>query len=303
MKEKILLDTDIGSDIDDAICLSYLLLHPGADLLGISTVSGKARERAALADALCRAAGKPGIPIVSGCEHSMTTGLVVQPDCRQSAALSSVDHRPPGDFPENEAVPFLRRVIREHPGEITLLAIGPMTNLGLLFALDPEIPGLLKRLVLMCGIFNTNAPYADPCYSEWNALCDPIATRIVYRSRVKEHLSCGLDVTTSCVLPAKELTDRFEGSDALLSVLKSIVGAWNSGPANVVFHDPLAGALIFEPGLCGWRSGEVRVVTDSPGLEGMTVFDTRSGKTEHKVAVKVDDKAFFRHFFGVLSGG
>jgi purine nucleosidase len=85
MSTKVLLDTDIGSDIDDAVCLAYLLAHPECDLLGITTVSGQPVERAQLASALCKVAGKD-VPIYPGTADPL---LIPQRQtrARQSAAL------------------------------------------------------------------------------------------------------------------------------------------------------------------------------------------------------------------------
>lgn len=87
---------------------------------------------------------------------------------------------------------FMRDTIRRNPGEVTLLAIGPMTNLGLLFTMDPEIPSLLKRIVLMNGSFEHKLAVS---YNEWNSLNDPYATAIVYNAKAPIHRSIGLDVT------------------------------------------------------------------------------------------------------------
>ena len=97
--ETILLDTDIGSDIDDAVCLAYLLRQPRCELIGITTVSGRPRERAALADAVCRAAGRTDIPIHAGCSEGILRGTV-QPECPQASILPRFAHRPPGEFAE-----------------------------------------------------------------------------------------------------------------------------------------------------------------------------------------------------------
>ena len=91
-KIPVLLDTDIGSDIDDAICLSYLLRQPRCELLGITTVSGKPQERAALAEAVCRAAGHKDVPIHSGVAQGLNMGIV-QPECPQSEVLARFEHR------------------------------------------------------------------------------------------------------------------------------------------------------------------------------------------------------------------
>ena len=144
----ILLDTDIGSDIDDAVCLAYLLRQPLCELVGITTVSGMARQRAMLADAVCRAAGRDNVPIHSGAEQPLLIPQG-QPEAQQAEALARFPHRT--DFASNTAVEFLRQTIRSRPGEITLLTIGPLTTIGLLFAIDPEIPAMLRAFQLMPG--------------------------------------------------------------------------------------------------------------------------------------------------------
>ena len=203
MTTKLILDTDIGSDIDDAVCLAYLLAQPECELLGITTVSGEAERRAALADALCKVAGKE-IPIYPGVEAPLLAEQR-QPHAPQAAALARWPHR--ADYPHGEAIEFLRRTIRAHPGEITLLTIGPLTNAALLFAVDPEIPSLLRRLVMMGGIFTDGHPEIK---AEWNALCDPHATAMVFRASLPEVRAIGLDVTLQVTMPAAEVRERFD---------------------------------------------------------------------------------------------
>ena len=120
---KVLLDTDIGTDVDDAVCLAYLLSHPDCELLGITTVTGEADKRASLVSVLCKAAGKD-IPIYPGAGHPMQ-GEQRQKIAQQAAALPNWSHET--QFPLNQAVDFLANTIRSHPGEITLLTIGPLT--------------------------------------------------------------------------------------------------------------------------------------------------------------------------------
>ena len=134
MPEKILLDTDIGSDIDDAVCLAYLLSQPKCELLGITTVSGETEKRAMLASALCRAAGK-SVPIYPGVEHPLLSAQK-QPECPQAAALGRWPHDT--DFREGRSRSnSCAETIHQYPGEITLLAIGPLTNVALLFSRRP----------------------------------------------------------------------------------------------------------------------------------------------------------------------
>src|SRR5881397_3451936 len=147
----LLLDTDIGSDIDDAVCLAYLLRQPRCELLGVTTVTGEVAERAALCEVICRAAGREEIPIHAGASSVLLLGPG-QPRVPQYEAIRERPHR--RDYEPGAAVEFLRRTIRRRPGEITLLAIGPFTNVALLFATDPEIPSLLKELVIMGGVYS-----------------------------------------------------------------------------------------------------------------------------------------------------
>jgi inosine-uridine nucleoside N-ribohydrolase len=291
----VILDTDIGSDIDDAVCLSYLLSQPRCELVGITTVSGRPKERAALADAVCRAAGRTDVPIHAGIDRAML-GEVVQPDCPQAAVLPKWPHRAPDAFDSYTAVDWLRKTIRQRPGELTLLGIGPMMNIGALFASDPEIPRLLKSLVLMCGCFLEPRAYT----SEWNARLDPTATGIVYHANVAEHTSIGLDVTMQCRMPAREAIDRFQRTGGPLSVVAAMTEVWADRAHDVIFHDPLTGVAIFEPGVCEWETGNVTVELLSRTVSGMTHFQaTPKPEARHRVAKKVDVKKFFDLYFGV----
>lgn len=109
----VILDTDIGSDIDDAFCLANLLAQPRCELVGITTVSGEdPRVRASLADAVCRSAGRTDVPIHSGASVRMDSGAVVQPAVPQAAFLPAYAHRRPADFAANTAVPWLHKTFR-----------------------------------------------------------------------------------------------------------------------------------------------------------------------------------------------
>jgi inosine-uridine nucleoside N-ribohydrolase len=288
-------DTDIGSDIDDAVCLAYLLKQPRCELVGITTVSGQAQSRASLADALCRAAGHADVPIHAGSEQGLLLG-VVQPECPQAAVLPRFPHRAPEEFPKNTAVEFLRDRINSRPGELTLLTIGPLTNVGILFSLDRDLPSKLKRLVMMCGVFS-----AEVGAREWNALCDPIATAIAYRAEVAEHVSIGLDVTMRCRKPSQECIQRFESIGGPLAVVAAMSEVWAKRAGIMTFHDPLAAVSIFEPGICDYQSGRVDVELKSDRVPGMTLFTRDAKPSPHRAALGVDPEAFFQHYFEVIS--
>jgi purine nucleosidase len=292
MSIKILLDTDIGSDIDDAVCLAYLLAQPECELLGITTVTGEAVERAMLASALCKAANQR-VPILPGAEKPL---LVSQRQTRapQAAALSRWNHDKA--FPVGHAVEFMRHTIREHPGEVILLSIGPLTNVALLFGVDAEIPGLLKSLVMMCGVFTDQLPGVGPL--EWNAMLDPHATAMVYRAAAGIHRSIGLDVTCQVKLSATEVRQRFRAD--LLQPVLDWAEVWFQNTDTVTFHDPLAAATIFDDQICTFERGRVDVELASPKLQGLTYWDLGVVHSRHEVAVAVNPERFFEHFFATL---
>ena len=291
MPTKVLLDTDIGSDIDDAVCLAYLLAQPECELLGITTVSGEPERRAMLASALCNVAGVQ-IPIFPGVEAPLL-GPQRQPRAPQAAALPRWAHA--SLFARGQAIEYMRQTIRAHPGEVTLLAIGPMTNVALLFAVDPEIPALLHRLVLMCGVFTNRLPQVGPL--EWNAICDPHAAAMVYRAGVAVHRSVGLDVTCQVTMDAREVRERFS-ADLLRPVL-DFAEVWFRERPRITFHDPLAAATIFDEQICVCERGTVEVELASERLGGLTHW-TRAVDGQHEVALEVDGARFFEHYFSVF---
>jgi inosine-uridine nucleoside N-ribohydrolase len=290
-KIKVLFDTDIGSDIDDALALAYLLGQKRCELLGVTTVTGEPLRRAEMVSAICRNVGRDDVPVHAGCEQALLIEMR-QKTAPQAAALGTWDRR--RDFPPNSAVGFLREAIRAHPGEVTLLTVGPLTNAGLLFAIDPEVPSLLRQMVLMCGRF------FGAMGGEWNAIGDPHATAVVYgqgfQTRPPQHVSFGLDVTTRCVMDADQCRRRFTAP--ALAPVREFAEVWFRRARQITFHDPLAAACIFQPDLCQYRQGRVTVSLAEPTM-GWTVFAERDEKP-HAVACEVDPERFFEHYFGVV---
>ena len=291
-KEKVLLDTDIGSDIDDSAALAYLLAQEKCDLLGVTTVSGEPVRRAQMVSALLRAAGRSDIPVYPGAALPMLTDLK-QAYAPQADRLVNWPHDT--EFPMGEYLDFLRTTIRKNPGEVTLLAIGPMTNVGLLFAMDPEIPSLLKRLVLMNGSFEHKLAVG---YNEWNSLNDPYATAIVYRGKAPVHRSVGLDVTMQVQMRMPEVQAHF--THPLLKIVEDFSSVWFQNADIMTFHDPLAAVSIFEPDVCGFARGKVEIELASKQLMGVTHF-TRDPAGPHESADTVDPARFFDCFFGAFA--
>lgn len=294
-KIKVLLDTDIGSDIDDALALSYLLAEPRCELMGITTVTGEPQKRAMMAHLLCSIAEKE-VPIFPGAAYPMH-GKQHQPIAPHAAALKNWNLS--RNFPEGEAIRFMRKTIRENPGEIVLLSIAPLTNIGLLFSIDPQIPSLLKGLVMMCGVFHYELPELKDFKFEWNAIGDPFATAIVYNSRVPLHRSIGLDVTYKVTMDRIEAQNRFTGK--LLEPVRAFSEYHNEYP-HIVFHDPLAAMSIFHDDILQYQKGRVYLEHGDDYYEGMTRWAEGIGEWNHEVASQVHRELFFERYFSIVAG-
>lgn len=293
MKTKILLDTDIGTDVDDAICLAYLLANPQCELVGITTVTGESEKRAMLASSLCKIVGK-NIPIYPGIENPLIIEQL-QKKAQQAKALDKWAHEK--SFPKFEVIDSMRRVIRNNPGEIILLTIGPLTNIGVLFSVDPEIPSLLKGLVTMAGKFNLNAP----AYSniEWNSMGDYHATEIVYRSNVPFHKSIGIDISSRVTMDSNQFKEIC--NHKLLLPVLDFSKIWFEEWDVITFHDPLAAAVIFNDSICSFEKGLVKIELEKENERGLTRWFPNSENKKHEVAVDVNKEKFFEEYLSVFN--
>jgi len=301
----VLLDTDIGTNVDDALALLYLLRQPRCELLGVTTVSGDVAKRAACAAAMCGAAGREDVPVHAGAAGPLLMG----PGQPAVPLFDAVARLVPASLPgaHGTAVDFLRRVIRERPGEVTLLTIGPLTNVALLFALDPEIPALLKAIVSMAGVY---FPHERPV--ETNVRADPVAAAMVFRATAREgaapHTLVGLNVTTRCVMPADELRKRLRPPLPPADVVLDMLDLWAKRTRQVTFHDPLAAALVFEESICTYESGIVMNDVTRRGEEAARTFFAPARQVPdssrafgQRVAKGVKVKPFFDHYFATVS--
>jgi inosine-uridine nucleoside N-ribohydrolase len=289
--KKIILDTDIGSDIDDAVCLAYLLANPECELMGITTVTGEAESRAKIASALCIVAGKD-IPIYPGTDMPILVEQH-QKNAPQAEALSRWDHKK--TFSKGQAIRFLQDTIHSNPGEISLLTIGPLTNIAQLFSIDPEIPSLLKEVVSMSGVFSNQLPGVGPL--EWNAMADPHATAMVYARTLGNHRSVGMDVTCQLVMDADSVRNQFK-SDLLLCVL-DFAKSFFVHSQYLTFHDPLAAVSIMDKNVCNFEQGRVEVELQSHRLTGLTHWIS-DPQGPHSIANEVNCDKFFQSYFSVF---
>jgi purine nucleosidase len=250
-QEKIILDTDIGDDIDDAYALALLMNQPNMKVLGVTTAFGPTHERAELAAKLLKVMGRPDVPVYAGRASDK------KPTAQHTWAKGYTGK----NLKAEPAVEFLRREIERSPGEITLCAVGPLTNLGDLFTRYPETKPKVKRIVIMGGAaFTGYAPNSKPG-PEWNIRCDVPAARAVYDSGVPLVMA-GLEVTSMMQLDKDRRTRIAEAGTPTTDALMSLTYLWEQQTPTL--FDPVAVAYA-----CGHRFTDEekrRVTVEENGL-------------------------------------
>lgn len=292
--KKVLLDTDIGGDIDDAVCLAYLLKEPQCELVGITTVCGEPEIRAAVADAICKTVGKQ-IPIVAGLDSTMSP-VPVYPTPGGAGALEFWPH---DTYEKSDAPAFMYQKIKENPNEIVLIGIGNMTNIASLFCRYPDAAGLLKGLYVMNGYFGSE-PLPDPYYN-WNSWADPLASKIVFGSQVLTHRAIPLEVTDTLTIEAKQAENLLRPDNDLMKAVYAFGNAWLKRTEKLTLHDPLAAVCVFYPDICRFERGTVQVETEMESNMGGTAFvPSTDGNIE--IARSVDRVQFYQILSNVLCG-
>jgi purine nucleosidase len=291
-RKMLWLDTDIGGDIDDALTLSYLLGRPDVDLLGISTVTVSAVERAKLAAAICRDMGQPNLRVFAGADrpliHPHRQTEYPQTEAVDPAMAAEVDEQVAKTGAHVEA---MYRAALRWPGEVHLLAIGPLTNLALLVRTHPDVADLLASVTLMAGRFY------GPALPDWNVWCDPHAGAIVFGS-FKNIRAVGLDVTLKTTRPGEDVWKVFRPAGPTVSRAIEIY-LRKQKQETICLHDPLAAACVVDEQVLRFEAGTVQVETDGKATEGVTVFRPKADGP-HRVAKEVDLERFRADYEQVL---
>jgi purine nucleosidase len=254
--EQIIIDTDIGSDIDDAFAVGLALHSPEFKILGLTSAWGDTRLRARLLSRFLKENGRADIPIAMG---------IVKHPAGKADTLSQAAYAEgsPANLEYPNAVDFLLEQIRLHPGEITLISIGPETNLGAALDRDAATFHKVKRVVLMGGSvyrgysqFNYGKTHGPE--PEWNILCDIQAAQKVFSSGVPLYVM-PLD-STQIKLQELERAEIFKSGTALSDALLVLYSQWSHGAAQTpTLFDAVAVAYAMHPELCPTQPMRLRV--------------------------------------------
>jgi competence ComEA-like helix-hairpin-helix protein len=284
VKVAVLIDTDIGDDIDDAFALALALASPELDVRGITTVHGDAHTRALLVCRFLHAVGREKIPVASARPPRET------PDFRgqlQYGLRPSFRNKPIRE----PAVEFLYRQLKANPGELTVFALGPLTNLAELLTRHPDCKSWIKRMVVMAGAIRTGYDERSPVVPEWNVRSDIQAAQTVFSSGVPLVIA-PLDATISLKLEAHFRRRVFQPRSPVARELHALYQLWDKGTPTL--FDPLAVALCFEERFC--KLEDLRLQVDEQGFTRVT-----RGKPNARVAMSVRREEFVDWFVGRLA--
>ncbi len=246
----VILDTDIGTDVDDLLALIFIAKAPELCLEGVTTVHGDTLLRAKIARVACEMLGIPDLPVVAGARETLSGHEIFWPG-HEGENIPGIEHV---RVPTIISVPqFLVDLSEKYSNELEILAIGPMTNLAQTITFCPEFRSRVKRLYLMCGAYWTD-------YSEHNIEMDTVAAKIVFESGIPI-TAIGLDVTLKVWVTETHLKQIRNLSNGLGSMLEEQIRRWWKflGRNQNNPHDPLAALAMVRPDLFSFSVCDVAV--------------------------------------------
>jgi purine nucleosidase len=294
MPTPIILDCDPG--IDDALAIAFAHGHPAIELLGITTVAGNVglAQTTANALAVCEFIGAAGTPVTAGCAGPLLRPALDARDVHGASGLGGavLPAAAAGPAP-GHAIDFIIDTVRAAPGEITLVATGPLTNVALAVRREPRLTGWVRGFVIMGG--SAGRGNVTPA-AEFNAWADPEAAAAVFRAGWTVTM-LGLDVTLRTGASAAVLERMRElgplGTVLLLPALEQYHPVREgSGPP---VHDVCAVAWAARPEVFGLVPAQVQVETAGSLTAGMTVtdFDAPREAVNARVAMRIDVDGFW----------
>jgi inosine-uridine nucleoside N-ribohydrolase len=297
---KVVWDMDPG--IDDALALILALKSPEVQVLGITTVAGNAPVEMTSANArrVLEYLNAENIPVAMGASHPLDRPLEDALSYHGSDGLGNCGLPSPlTPLHPAKAWDFLARLVWDAPGEVTLVATGPLTNVAYAFELHPELPELLDRLVLMGGAYGLT-PYGKgnrTPYAEFNIWQDPEAAHIVFNSGA-DIFAVGLDVTMdpAACLNSQHLEQIKTGHTPAAHLVAQLVEYEVKYHGCCRMHDPLALATLLDASLLDFKLAKIEIVEGNDWDRGVTrILPSDNSQLIH-VASAVDGPRFLKLF-------
>ena len=283
--ERLILDTDVRDDVDDAFAIAQAALHPGIELAAVTACYGDTGFRSRLARVVLEASGAAGTPVFAGPETRYTDGSVVSTQMQSGEGFAPEVGEPSGD-----AVEYLLEAVLAAPGTVTVCAVGPLTNIATAISRDANFAGAVKRLVIMGG----SVPQGEE-EKDYNFYSDPAAAVAVFASKARIRLG-PLQVTRRARFEqadrAKLLAKGSDLAELLMAMfdryIKRRERTWTP------LYDPATLGTIYDGSFAKMKRRRLRAVRfdESVRLE--------EGGGEVEVIQEVDGARFIAHLVELL---
>jgi purine nucleosidase len=289
-RSPIILDTDLGTDIDDAWALGYALKSPTFNVVGVTVSDADTPSRAKIACKLLHRLGRTDVPVAVGRQTPAIPPDRV--DYQFTWAEDFQTYKPIG----TPAAEFLAQTIRKYPKQLTLIAVGPLQNIGDLVRMHPDVIPLVKRVVLMSGSIGANA-YGPTPMAEWNVKVAIPEAQAVYAAAWPLTI-VPLDSTSYVKLDDSERDTLRKAGTPLVRSLEALLRLWADGPASrMTLHDQLAIAEAQHPGRFFGRCEAMPVRVDN---QGFTRVDKTNGRSI-SVCLEPKRNEFMTHYLAQLA--
>lgn len=293
LKTSLLLDTDIGDDVDDILALAFALAHPELELLGITTVFRNTQARAQMAKYLLRLAGRENIPVHAGVGQPLKNALdVVQTPHLFGSEMEGIEIDTLG------AVEFLCSVLEKQRAH--LVCIGPLTNIATLIEKRPDVLTNVDSLIMMGGSYYRHA-------NEWNIVCDPEAAHIVFNSGLNIN-AFGLDVTAPCEIDPGKM-EKAGDHNPMQEYLLEMCRRWKTHSGfSPILHDPLTIYSMLKRSDIHYQSEMIHIELQGEHTRGMTVCEDHriwgrvAPAPNIQVAADFDRPRFIEYFLATVFG-
>lgn len=306
MQNKLIMDVDTG--IDDALAIAYAVRSKAFHILGMTTNFGNVPLEIATRNTnIVLQQLNQHVPVYPGSAHrfqaadeTLNFATHVHGDDGLGNTLTTNEASP---VKANQAADFIIRQLEQYPGEITLLFVGPLTNLAKAIEQNQAAVAQAKQIVIMGGA--VTVPGNVTPYAEANIASDPKAAQFVFDSSIEVTL-VGLDVTLQTLLPQKYVEDWLQSTDDTSQFYAAITSHYvnfyeksNPNIGGCGLHDPLAVGIILDPSFVQTKSMRVQVET-AGDQKGQTRSQT-NGEASIHVCLGVDHQRFLEHFLTTLN--
>ncbi len=283
--KKIIIDTDLGDDTDDAAAIIMALNSTELDIIGFCTVFNNTIKRAEMVMDLCEQYGRKNIPVYAGCGIPIIERPKYEENPIQYEILRKNMHHVVRQ--DMDAVDFIIQSVKENP-DLIIVEMGAMTNLGMAFYKDPEVMKQV-HIIAMGGVFTSSSP-------EWNMLCDPEAARIVM-DYAENLIMFGLDVTKYCLISddllnkiCSQKSERMDYYRRGVEIFRKTTGY------PITFHDVILIAFLIDSSIVQLKQSDFNIELSGEKTRGAIVFKTNA----YEIDLKTDKNFYYAKKIDIL---